>query len=575
MIARLKEIVRAFALINAAKYKGKANTKAVLGQIFNKYSICKKNPKEIIQLVEKVVTEINKFSLAQINAEIEKLPPEFIPTKRPEEKKELPPLLHAEKSIVMRLAPFPSGPLHIGNARMVILNDTYVKRYNGKLLLVFDDTIGSEEKQLVPDAYDMIIESLEWLGVKYHQIIYKSDRIAKTYEYCQKAIEMGIAYICTCAASEWRDKFKNKKRPCPHRSQSKEKNLDEWGKMLDGFYGERQAVARLKLGMDLPNPAIRDPVIMRISNREHPRVGLKYIVWPLLEFSWAIDDHLLGITHILRGKDLIKEDIVEQWLWERFGWPIIDFIHYGLIKFKGLKLSKTQSRKNIEAKTYIGWHDPRTWSLQSLMKRGIQPLAIREAILSLGLSKTDIEYSPDLIYAINKKFIDPKALRYFFVPNPVKLRVRDIPFSKLEAQPLVHPEHEEMGKRIIPISISEGVTEFFIPGDEFSDLQIGEFIRLKDLFNLKLEEKNDSILGRFESKAMEDARDRGARIVQWVPSDNNVKISMIMDDGRLIHGFGEPNCRNLKTNQIIQFERVGFAKVQEVTPQILVYFAHK
>jgi glutamyl-tRNA synthetase len=76
---------------------------------------------------------------------------------------------------------------------MVILNDAYVKRYDGTLLLVFDDTIGSEEKVVVPEAYDMIIEGLDWLGVKYHQKIFKSDRIPISYEYCRKALEQDMA----------------------------------------------------------------------------------------------------------------------------------------------------------------------------------------------------------------------------------------------------------------------------------------------------------------------------------------------------------------------------------------------
>jgi glutamyl-tRNA synthetase len=574
--ADVRAVIRAFALVNAAKYNGKANRKAVLGQIFNRFPEFKKRPKETIQLVDGIVNEVNKLSLDGLNAEIEKLPPEFTEVKKPEEKKELPPLPNDNKPIVMRLAPFPSGPLHIGNARMVILNDTYVKRYKGQLLLVFDDTIGSEEKQIIPDAYDMIVESLDWLGVKFHQKIFKSDRITKTYEFCRKAIEIGFAYICTCPAGEWREQYKLKERPCPHRDQSKETNLAEWEKMLDGVYEERQAVARLKIGMDTPNPAIRDPVMMRISKRSHPRVGTKYIVWPLLEFSWAIDDHLLGITHILRGKDLVKEDVIEQWVWERFGWPIIDFTHYGLIKFKGLKLSKTQSRLNIESGKYIGWHDPRTWSLQSLMKRGIQPSAIREAILSLGLSKTDIEYSPEAIYAINKKFIDPKALRYFFVPDPVQLTVANVPFSELEAHPLVHPEHEAMGRRTIPVSLSDGITEVYIPREELTAIQTGEFVRLKDLFNIEILDAKAPLKGEFKSKAMEDARDRGARIVQWVPCDKNIQIEMIMDDGSLVKGFGEPSCQDLEEGQVIQFERVGFAKIDTVSPtRLSAYFAHK
>ncbi|MFX1295333.1 MAG: glutamate--tRNA ligase [Promethearchaeota archaeon] len=570
----LKKNIRAFALLNAAKY-GKASAKAVLGQIFRKFPELNKNPHEIYQLIEEIIKIVNKLSLKSLNAEINKLPSEFREIRKPKAKKELPPLSKTNQLIIMRLAPFPSGPLHIGNARMVILNDYYVKRYKGKLLLVYDDTIGSKEKRIIPEAYEMIDESLTWLGVKYQKKLYKSDRIDKTYDWCREAIEKNFAYICKCPSQEWREKYKVKKRPCPHRNQSKDTSLEEWDKMLDGVYEEGEAVARLKVGMDNLNPAVRDPVIMRIVKRPHPRIGTKYIVWPLLEFSWAIDDHLLGITHILRGKDLIKEDYIEKWVWEKFGWPLIEFIHYGLIKFKGLTLSKTQSRLNIESGIYRGWDDPRTWSLYSLMKRGIKPSVLKEAIISLGLKMVDIEYSPQDLYARNKKVIDPIASRYFYIPNPVKLFIQNIPYPELISHPFVHPDHRERGTRTISLPISQRIAEVYIWEYDVNFLKTGSIIRLKDLCNIRIIKKSDTIEAQFLSKALEDAPDKRISKIQWVPCKNNVKIQILMDNGTLLEGFGEPECQNLKLNQIIQFERVGFGKVSQIKPIILVYFAHK
>ncbi|HII41290.1 MAG TPA: glutamate--tRNA ligase, partial [Thermoplasmata archaeon] len=72
-----------------------------------------------------------------------------------------------------------------------------------------------------------------------------------------------------------------------------------WKAMLDGEYEEGGAVLRLKTDIQDPNPAFRDRVLFRVSNREHPRVGTRYHVWPMLEFSWAVDDHLLGVTHVI------------------------------------------------------------------------------------------------------------------------------------------------------------------------------------------------------------------------------------------------------------------------------------
>ena len=126
----------------------------------------------------------------------------------------------------MRLAPFPSGPLHIGNARMVVLNDYYVKKYNGELILVFDDTIGSSEKIVEPDAFDLIPEGLDYLGVDYQKTVYKSDRLDIFYRYAIDLIKRGDAYVCDCDAEVWRTQHKAKGIACPCRDLPIQENLD-------------------------------------------------------------------------------------------------------------------------------------------------------------------------------------------------------------------------------------------------------------------------------------------------------------------------------------------------------------
>ena len=87
--------------------------------------------------------------------------------------------------------------MHIGN-KIHILNDEYTKKYKGKLLLVLDDTIGSEEKNVTKEAYDMIPEGLKWLGIEFeNKIIYKSDRLEIYYKYAEELIKKEKAYVCT------------------------------------------------------------------------------------------------------------------------------------------------------------------------------------------------------------------------------------------------------------------------------------------------------------------------------------------------------------------------------------------
>jgi len=576
MSENVEKLILKYALANAVKYGGKANPKAVMGKIMAENPELRSRAKDISALVQRIVDEVGGFTLDQQRERLLEIAPELLEEeKREEAARELPPLPKADlcERVVMRLAPYPSGPLHIGNSRMVILNDEYVKRYNGKLILVFDDTIGSEEKRIVPEAYDLIREGLEWLGVEWHQEVYKSDRIPTFYRYCEQLIAEGEAYVCTCEAAEWREKFKKTGRPCPHRGLSVEENLDNWRRMLDGEYGEGQAVVRLKTGMDYPDPAVRDHIIMRISEREHPRVGSKYRVWPLLEFSWAIDDHLLGVTHVLRGKDLMKEDVVERLIWSKLKWPSVEFIHYGIISFKGLKLSKSKAREMIEKGVYLGWDDPRTWSLQSLRRRGIKPRAIRRAMLDLGLSMIDIEYSPEILYAINRKIVDPVADRYFFVESPVEFTIKKVPGEALQAEPLIHPDFPERGRRKIPVSVRDGTARVLVSSQDQERMGVGGVVRLKDLVNVTITGVNP-LEAEFHSSAIEEARRLSAKIIHWVPSEGCVPIRVFKPDGATVEGLGEPSCSRLREGQLVQFERYGFCRIDSVKPSILAFYTH-
>jgi len=253
----------------------------------------------ITPLLEEVIEATEQLNIDEQREKLLELDPDALNKKESSrEEKILPELPNIKKyeKVVMRLAPYPSGALHIGNARMVILNDEYVKRYKGELILFFDDTIGSSKSQrsspkakyVLPESYDLIKEGLKWLSVNYSKVYYKSDRLEIFYEYCKKLIEDGVAYVCFCEAKVFKDKYKVTQKDCPHRNNKIETNIIEWNNMLQGKYHETTAVVRLKTGMDQKDPALRDQIIMRISEAEHPRVGTKYIVWPIHGLSMII-----------------------------------------------------------------------------------------------------------------------------------------------------------------------------------------------------------------------------------------------------------------------------------------------
>ncbi len=554
------------ALKNAIQHEGKANEKAVLGMLLREHPELKSDVKQIIPALKEIVDSVNEMSKEEQEREAERLNI-LIMEDRKEEQISLPPLPNAKKGkVVMRIAPFPSGPIHIGNARPFILNDEYAKMYNGKLLLVIDDTIGGGGKEIDPDAYELIPDGLKWLGVEFSDVIYKSDRLEVYYEYARKLIEKDMAYVCECKAEKLRE-YRRKGIECEHRNRSVDENLRLFEDMLSGKFREGQASLRIKTDMKHKNPAFRDRVLMRISEREHPRVGRKYRVWPLLEFSWAIDDHLLGITHILRGKDLMMETEMEKYIWDIFGWEHAIVIHTGLMKIEGIKLSKSKAQKEVRAGIYSGWDDPRTWSMQSLRKRGIQPQAIRNFVLSVGLSQADITVPIDALYKENRRIIDSIALRYFFVPEPVLLEVKHAEERVAEAP--LHPDFPEKGVRKIKFG-----GKVYVSASDAKILEKGSVVRLKDLMNVHIIEKGEVLIA--EEVEMEDIKK--IQKIQWVPHEDNVKTRVVMPDGEIIDGLAEPNCLNLKNGTIIQFERFGFCRVDnldKVNKELIAYYTHR
>ncbi|MFQ5910129.1 MAG: glutamate--tRNA ligase [Thermoplasmata archaeon] len=553
----LRLLARKYALQNAHLFGGRADVKAVMGKMIAEDPSLKSRASEVLEVARDVVKEVNTLPPERQREELAEIDPSLLKREKKERVTELPELTNVENGVVMRLAPYPSGALHIGHSRMALLNDEYVKRYDGKLLLVFDDTIGSEEKVPVAEAYDLIREGLDWLGVNCHEVVYKSDRMHLFYEWGERLLKDGHAYVCECPAETLRALRENGEE-CEHRNSTTDDNVEKWFKMLNGYYGEGEAVVRLKTDMKHPNPAFRDRVLFRIRDRVHPRTGDKLRVWPLLEFSWAVDDHLLGVTHILRGKDLVIEDEMEKYLWDLFDLPHKEFVHYGMLRLKEMKLSKSRMSREIEKGVYTGVDDPRTWTLQSLMKRGIDPQAVRSFILGFGVSLTDVEVAAENLYAENRKMIDERADRYFFVPDPVKIHLVGKPEDLRVAQAPFHPDFGERGSR--PLDVSRDIV--FVAKDDL-DANVGKEVRLKDFCNVVLGEEAE-----FVSAEVKDIPK-----IQW--SDAEVPVKVIMSDGSILEGYGESTLQNAKPGDIVQFERIGFARIDKVVGGITAYFAHR
>jgi glutamyl-tRNA synthetase len=552
----VRDRARKYALLNALTHDGKASAKAVLGRLLAEDASLRARVQETARTVDEVVAEVNRLSLQEQREELERTAPALLERKREAKAQGLPELPNVRGPVVMRFAPYPSGPLHLGHARAIFLNDQYVRRYGGKLILAYDDTIGSEEKPLMPEAYDLIREGIEWLGVDVHEEIYKSDRMPAFYQTGDLLIARGGAYVCECAPKDLRAN-REQGIACAHRGRTPDESLELWRRMLKGEFREGEAIVRIRTDMRHPNPAFRDRVLFRIAERAHPRVGTRYTVWPLLEFSWAVDDHLLGVTHVLRGKDLVMEDEMERAIWDYLGVQRRpEFLHYGFLFFKEMDLSKSKLARDIREGRLTGVDDPRTWSLQSLRRRGIRPEALRTFILAFGMSLTDVEVSADTLYAENRKVVDPDANRYFFVPDPVKITIEGLPPIP-EVRAPVHPDFADRGTRTLRVSSTVYVSTV----DYYAFTR--QEVRLKDFCNIVLDATSS-----FTSREVKDIPK-----IQWV--SDGVPTRVVMPDGGVAEGLGEANLLAAKAGDVVQFERFGFVRIDATDDGVTAYFAHR
>ena len=541
----IEDIIRKLALQNAVFFKGKANPKAIVGKILGQYPEYRAKVAEITETINGIVEDVNAMGFDAQKAELEKADPSMLKKEKKERVYELPDLEDVEQGkTVMRIAPGPSGPLHIGHTRVSVLNDEYTKRYEGKLILRFEDT---NPEKIDPEAYDMIPEDLDWLGVKIHQKFIQSERFETYYDLTRKLIEQGHAYVCTCDPDKWRS-MKEQKQACPCRDLPVNEQMERYDRMMEGGYEEGKAIAVVKTDIAHPNPAIRDFVALRIVDAPHPRTGTKYRVYPMMNLSVAIDDHLMGMTHVIRGKDHLNNTERQRYV----------FHHYGLVNIPDTMLKTSLIKQSIKEGQYTGWDDVRTGTVRALERRGIRPEAIRRYWVESGIKSVDITFSWDNLYGMNRDVIDPVSDRYFFVQDPVRYDIEGI--DSITGNAPLHPDHPERGSKEYVV---DGPKTVFISEKDSKTFSQDRRIRLKDLCNLEY-----SMPARYAGNDVSDMRKGGLKAVQWV-GRKSIPCDVLMTDGTVASGLVEDSILKEKADTV-QFERFGFVRIEKKDPQKIV-----
>ncbi|MFC7239077.1 glutamate--tRNA ligase [Saliphagus sp. GCM10025317] len=563
---RVEREAEKHALLNAVKHGSEANVGAVMGPLMGDNPDFREHADDVPGVVGGVVSRVNGFDPDERRARLEELAPEELAELEAEDEEDdtvLPDLPNADEydEIRMRCAPNPNGPWHIGHARMPAVIGTYKERYDGWFCVRFDDT-DPETKRPNLEAYDWILEDIDYLGFDPDAVYRASDRVESYYDHARVLIEMGGAYTCSCPGDEFSD-LKNSGEPCPHRDKDPETVLEEFEDMVAGKYGSGEMVLRVKTDIEHKNPALRDWVAFRMVDTPHPRErAADYRCWPMLDFQSGVDDHRIGITHIIRGIDLQDSAKRQRFLYEYFDWTYPEVVHWGHVQVDAydVKMSTSRIGELIEAGHLDGWDDPRAPTIQSLRRRGIRGEAITDAMIQLGTSTSDVDLAMSSIYAANRDLIDEETDRRFFVREGAEVGLAGSPPD--EATPPLHPNHEDRGVRHIPVGDAVVLEQ-----DDFP--QRKERIWLKGLGCFQY---TRDVL-QYTGDSIDVVREGDVDVIHWAPAAESVPLTLRTKDGD-VEGRAEPEVGDLSPDDLVQFERVGFARIDEVDDEVVAYYAH-
>ena len=550
-------LLRKYALQNALEYDGNGQVGSVMGRVMGENADLRSRAKELTGFIAGQVNDANalaaEMGLEHIRELLERESPDALEKKIKERREGLPPLPNAvDGKVVLRFAPNPNGPLSLGHARGVVINTELANMHDGEVILRFDDT-DAVVKRPDPMAYSMIEEDFTWLaGRAPDRILKASDRMEVYLEYAAKTLSEAHAYVCQCTAEAFRE-FRVTKTACPCRNRPTEENMKLWEQMNDGTILPGGAVVRIQTDMELKNPALRDWPALRIQHADHPLVGERYKVWPLLDFQSAIEDHLQGVTHIVRGKDLMDSTRKQTLLYEKFGWTYPETLYWGRVKvheFGGF--STSQMKSDIADGEYSGWDDPRLPTLRAMRRRGYDAGAMRKFWIDLGLNQKDIAVPLSTLNSLNAKAVDAEAPRLSFVRNPCSIDLNTSGIDVNQVTLPIHPEHPNKGVREWPLE--DKCIKVNIAEDDFTN----EKRRLKDFADIVINSEKTG--DGWSGEIIRVERTDNTPIIHWLPENMaNPAVLLLEENGKLVAAEGMLEDNTYPEGTIVQLERMGFA----------------
>ncbi|GAB1193063.1 tRNA synthetases class I, catalytic domain-containing protein [Aspergillus pseudonomiae] len=505
-------------------------------------------------------------------------------------------LLNTDKGVVTRFPPEPSGYLHIGHAKAALLNDYFAhEKYNGTLLVRFDDTNPTKENSEFQDA---ILEDLALMGIKADKMSYTSDYFEQLYEYGVQIIKDGKAYADDTdketMAAQRMDGVPSKRRDA-----TVEENLARFEEMKKGTPEGLGWCIRAKISADDKNKALRDPVIYRSNPDPHHRTGTKWKIYPTYDFACPIVDSIEGVTHALRTNEYRDRNPQYQWMQDALKLRSVQIWDFARMNFIRTLLSKRKLTKLVNEGVVWGWDDPRFPTIRGIRRRGMTIPALREFILRQGPSKNITNLDWTLIWATNKKYIDPVAPRHtaLLQKDAVKTTIKGAPAPYTEEKPK-HIKNPSVGTKKVAYSgsilLEQEDAKSFKQGEEITLMNWGNAIVRQIVTDpssgvvkeLELELHLEGDFKKTEKKVTWLSTDQDLVPVELVDFDYLLNKDTLQEDDALEDvlnrntefresATADCNVAELKEGDIIQFERKGFYRVDKAyapgQPAVLFY----
>ncbi len=514
-------------------------------------------------------------------------------------------------AIVTRFPPEPNGYLHIGHAKSICLNFGLAKQFSGKCFLRFDDTNPLKEEEEFVNA---IIDDVRWLGFDWEAITYSSDYYQQLYDFAVLLIEKDLAYVDSLTMEEiraYRGTLQQPGKESPYRNRTKEENLALFTAMKEGKFAEGTHVLRAKIDMQSGNINMRDPVLYRIRFAHHQRTGDTWCIYPMYDYAHPISDALELITHSLCTLEFQDHRPLYDWFLQHLPVPAQPVqTEFARLNLSHTVTSKRKLRELVEKNIVSGWDDPRLPTLCGMRNRGYPAEALRQFCELIGVTRSDSVIDMSILEECVRTVLNSNTVRMLCVQDPLKVVIENFPENEVASLTgPFNPHDPDSATRVLPftreiyIERSDFMEE---PSKQFFRLSPGAEVRLRFSYVIRCAGVIRDAQGEIiEIRAQLDPDTLGKNpegrkvkgVIHWVSASHAHPITINQYDrlfydanpGReedflqfvnhhsldTFQAYAEPAVANLDIHTVVQFERLGYYSMNEISESGDVIRCHR